>query len=902
MVKGEDKTSSIRSLRSDKYKPIIHISYKGSAIEYPYRKKDVRIFKDPKIVPIVDKLVFESDAEQFNVKEVQFFGKLSRIVFKNGYLKLAKTGDVKIVDSILNVPRASDCLDYLKQIATHVGLVMDGHNILASQYEGMNFVREDSVLAHYLQGGDLMKETPSPKSRLVYPFGFNLSQKKAVENAFQNQMSVIEGPPGTGKTQTILNIVANAVMRGESVAVVSSNNSAISNVQEKLEASGFGFIVALLGSSANRTAFLESQKGKLPEISDWKSDGKNLFNLERAEEELRLKLAKKNELAILKTDLDALQNEYVHFKEHYRDIEIDDDVSKTLARLRAGVELKFLAEIAVLQEELAQANRLRRFLLKLSFGLRHGLRALKLLEKPEPMIVAEGQNLHYKHSIDGFSRKISRLQEELDGFSLEKKMQECVAFSMVVFKAKLYEKYGKGGKRRRYDSGDLKLDPRSFVNDYPVVLSTTYSLRPSLKENFLYDYVIVDEASQVDLATGALALSCARKAVIVGDSKQLPNVVTEAHRQVADQIFKRFSLPEAYHYSNHSLLDSIVDLYPSVARVLLKEHYRCHPEIIGFCNQRFYNNELIVMTNAEGDSKPLAVYRTVKGNHARNHFNQRQIDVILEEVFPQQGLCSHDDSVGIVTPYRNQADALKKAFAGSRVKADTVDKFQGRERDVMIFSTVDNEIGDFASNPNRLNVAVSRAVEKFIIVTDGNENDAVSPIHDLIGYIQYQNHSVINSELHSVFDYLYKQYAEVRERVLKKYGRASEVESENLMYLLIKKVLLDEAYSKYDVVLHVPLRMLLKDLGRLRGRELEFARNPLSHVDFLIYSKLTHQPTLVVEVDGFIYHNTEKQKERDAVKDRILEKYNIPILRLSTIGSDEKPRLVAKLNALNGMM
>lgn len=64
------------------------------------------------------------------------------------------------------------------------------------------------------------------KEFTIFPFGFNISQKQAVDKALENNLSIIEGPPGTGKTQTILNIIANAVIRGESVAVVSSNNSA----------------------------------------------------------------------------------------------------------------------------------------------------------------------------------------------------------------------------------------------------------------------------------------------------------------------------------------------------------------------------------------------------------------------------------------------------------------------------------------------------------------------------------------------------------------------------------------------------------------------------------------------------------------------------------------------------
>lgn len=66
-----------------------------------------------------------------------------------------------------------------------------------------------------------------------------------------------------------------------------------------------------------------------------------------------------------------------------------------------------------------------------------------------------------------------------------------------------------------------------------MVLSTTYSIKGTLSIDHIYDYLIVEEASQVDLATGVLAFSCARNTVIVGDLKQLPNVLTEEERQYA---------------------------------------------------------------------------------------------------------------------------------------------------------------------------------------------------------------------------------------------------------------------------------------------------------------------------------------------------------------------------------
>ncbi len=890
LVKGEDKTSAILSWRYDKNNGLICITYSNGR-EYPYRFSDVQFFKDPKNIKIVNEVVIANGEPIYNVDKLQFFDKYCRIVYKGRYSQLARSREVRIVRSALDNLESKNCFEYLKQISIQTGLHVEGRNILASQYEKIDYIREDSVLASYLSGRYIPLGASKQKS-IVYPFGFNLSQKRAVENALSNQISVIEGPPGTGKTQTILNIIANAVMRGESVAVVSSNNSATANVYEKLQKYGVEFIAAQLGNSSNKLAFIEAQNLTLPNMETWKRDRISTTQLLQEEVELNQRLEWKNELSALEQELSAITKEYQHFSDSYI---VENNINMPIFYKKAPATkiLAFLSEYEILNTYSKKIGILKKLLMKWKYNLK------KFVDPDSPFELVQQycQNKYYEKRIKELNVRIQDIMKNLDAFNFDAKMKDYSEASMKVFKSELFNKYAHmGAVRPCYSADDLWKHSADFIRNYPVVLSTTYSLRASLSKDTVYDYVIVDEASQVDMVTGALALSCAKKAVIVGDLKQLPNVVTGEQKTLTNGIFERYGLKSCYNYSNHSLLSSVIELFPDVKRVLLREHYRCHPEIIGFCNQRFYNNELIILTKPKTDKKPLVLYKTVAGNHARDHFNQRQIDVITEEVFPQQGLNVDDNSVGIVTPYRSQANALQKVFEGTKVKADTADKFQGQERSVMIFSTVDNEIGDFASDPNRLNVAVSRAIDQFIVVTDGNDNDNSSPIHDLIGYIQYQNHDIINSNVHSVFDYLYKQYADARETVMRKYGKASDFESENLMYQVIRDVLKNEKYSKFDVVLHVPMRMVLKDRTKLTTEEFAFATNRLTHVDFLIYSKVTREPVLVVEVDGFAYHTQEKQMARDIKKDRILEKYEIPLLRLSTIGSNEKGKLVEYLD------
>lgn len=143
-----------------------------------------------------------------------------------------------------------------------------------------------------------------------------------------------------------------------------------------------------------------------------------------------------------------------------------------------------------------------------------------------------------------------------------------------------------------------------------MVLSTTYSIKGTLSLDHVYDYLIVDEASQVDLATGVLASSCAKNIVIVGDLQQLPNVLDGDDLRTSEAVWARYDLPEVYHFSAHSLLSSALAAWAGGPNVLLREHYRCHPKIINFCNQKFYGGKLIVMTEDSGEPDVLTMIQT----------------------------------------------------------------------------------------------------------------------------------------------------------------------------------------------------------------------------------------------------------------------------------------------------
>lgn len=163
------------------------------------------------------------------------------------------------------------------------------------------------------------------------------------------------------------------------------------------------------------------------------------------------------------------------------------------------------------------------------------------------------------------------------------------------------------------------------------------------------------------------------------------------------------------------------------------------------------------------------------------------------------GVVAADTEIGVIAPYRNQVYKLKEELNRPEIDISTVHKFQGREKDVIVLSTVDDIVTSFSDDPNLLNVAVSRAKKELVVVASEMEQPAGSNMGELIDYIRYHNCDVQYSAVSSVFDYLYKQYRDVRLDYLQKRGRISEFDSENLVYHLIR----DELYQRKEQALDV---------------------------------------------------------------------------------------------------
>ncbi|MBK1809489.1 AAA family ATPase [Clostridium sp. YIM B02505] len=890
-IKSEDKTEKITYCKYNNGK--YDVTFSGNSRAYSYNYNNVRWLSKPEELNPERILIYENKQCITGIIKIFKFEDYFRLIFKSGFNKLYHKSQIVIEENCLNDNLSNDCFKYLKMLASYINVSLDeDRTFLSKQYEKLTNISPSSVLANYLNPKKINKI--EKHQQVIFPFGFNISQKSATENALSSQISVIEGPPGTGKTQTILNIIANAIINDKTVAVVSNNNSATANVLEKLEKYDVDFIAAYLGKSENRKKFFESHQSDYPEFSQWKVEAEEYEEIQRellaSQKTLEEMLEKQNTVARLKQELSSLNTEIEYFNSYSNTNKSTIKSYKTFFNNNSNLVMSLMVDYHL------RLDNNQAFDIKYKFRnlFKYGIFSFKFYKNSQEDIVEHLRKLYYELRFKEITKEISTIEALLNSYSFKEQMKAYSEKSMRLLKAKLAKKYGEKHSRVNFSEEALWKNFESFIYEYPVILSTTHSLRNSAAKNYLFDYVIIDEASQVDVVTGALAFSSAKNAVIVGDLKQLPNIVSSEIEVITNNIFNHYHLNEAYNYSKHSLLSSIVSLYDDVPKTLLKEHYRCHPKIIDFCNKKFYDDELIILTNGEENDAPLAVYKTVKGNHARGNYNQRQIDVILEEILPN---LKSKKSIGIISPYRDQIAALQKVIEDENVEIDTVHKYQGREKKTIILSTVANESNDFIEDPNLINVAVSRAEDKLIlIVSDSDIVNGNNNISDLIRYIDYNNFEIINSNIYSVFDLLYSSYSEKLLEMLNRNKKVSEHTSENLMNAVIEKVLSDDKFKSLDKVMHQPLKMLIRDTSKLNEAEYKFAMNILTHTDFLIYRKIDKMPVLVVEVDGYQYHaNNPRQLERDRMKDEILDKYNIPILRLKTNESGEEKRIYDKL-------
>ncbi|MGE5334964.1 MAG: AAA domain-containing protein [Nitrososphaerota archaeon] len=304
--------------------------------------------------------------------------------------------------------------------------------------------------------------------------------------------------------------------------------------------------------------------------------------------------------------------------------------------------------------------------------------------------------------------------------------------------------------------GDSEMAPsriRETLRTAPLVAATTATWSSEtyddIGEPLLFDLAILDEATQLTLPATLGALRFARRFVLVGDDRQLPPLVR--------------SETAAARGLKQSLFATLLEREGADASVSLRRQYRMHPVICAFPSATFYAGTLVADGTARTAQLALAqpiagpygrvldpsrpvVFIDVPlnpGEHGRKENDSQAILVRnLVRELRQAGVAA--DDIGVIAPYRAQVAAIRaKLVAGGEtaVLVDTVDRFQGGERSVIFYSfggggaaTWGGRGPEFLADPHRLNVALTRARHKLILLGNRAALEQVPLLRQLVDY------------------------------------------------------------------------------------------------------------------------------------------------------------------------
>lgn len=512
------------------------------------------------------------------------------------------------------------------------------------------------------------------------PSILNAAQQKAIENLSKNKMSVIVGPPGTGKSFTIANIALNEMQKGKSVLIVSKTDAAVDVVLEKITALGFGETAIRAGNKM----YLFDLRDRIQNLI-WRNF--------RTKRDAEIKDTDRF-LTFEKAQLESLENQFLE---------------------RIGQELKwgeFIAE--------------NRDVKKLMTAIKKKYINWKNKSKVPHWKMAE----KYYNNQNGYLESAS---EHIKDKYLHQ-LKVTILKNSDGFKAFL-----KGLKARRLVEREKAFNEVDFgrlLEALPIWLCNLSGLNDGLPlKKEMFDVVIVDEASQCDIATAIPALHRAKQLIVVGDPNQLRHfsfVSGKQQKVLSDKLSIDSSFLNYLDYRNSSLLDVCME---SCARnsqmTFLDEHFRGNAQLFAFSNKEFYQGQLKMMKSLPMHQYNSVEFKVCEGVRDKDGVNEIELNAVLnmvQQIMQQESKKRDKTSIGIMSPFRKQVDQIKeiaweklnrKRWVNHNIKIGTPHDFQGNERDLMMLSwCIDDETPASAKayldKREMFNVATTRARVKSI--------------------------------------------------------------------------------------------------------------------------------------------------------------------------------------------
>jgi very-short-patch-repair endonuclease len=626
---------------------------------------------------------------------------------------------------------------------------------------------------------------------LVEVLPMNTEQRAAVRAALTATHTVVTGPPGTGKSQVVTNMLVNAAWRGMKVLFASKNNKAVDVVEARVNGLGNRPVLLRLGSNEYQARLA----GYLPQLLASSPGPEVQANYSEA-------LERHRSLATQLGELDRLQQETLDCRNTVDHLDMESEEGRQVfgagfGALTVAIRDRAAADLAQLGKAVDGVDRdTRGFLIRLFWDL---LRAGRRRHLADAVRQASGTfsalRMSWEESeeiptlraqLADLSERVATVSKVVEYRKALQTLQKSPSFESIANRrAELADQVSQNSVRLWRDWVQLaptRLSPaeRKDVADYAAALQlmtgpganrvhssvkkkaqalqskvtslfscwavTSLSAKGRIPlEPGFFDLVVIDEASQCDIASALPLLYRAKRSVVIGDPMQLSHISTLT-RPRDTELQHKYGLVESrlgWMYSVNSLFDLAASVVPSANIINLRDHHRSHADIIGFSNKAFYQGHLRVATRYPRLKRPNAkqpgiewqdvsgsVIRPREGG-AQNADEAAAVVAALVDLLVTRG---YQGTVGVVTPFRAQAQLLQsliqarselESVAGrAELLVDTVHKFQGDERDVMFFSPVVSSgiarsaLDFLRSNGNLFNVAITRARGLLHVVGD----------------------------------------------------------------------------------------------------------------------------------------------------------------------------------------
>ena len=605
----------------------------------------------------------------------------------------------------------------------------------------------------------------------------NDEQEKAVRSALSADVTLIAGPPGTGKTQVVANLIINAAMAGQSVLFTSKNNNAVDVVVKRVNSLNKGLPLILRYEKSAKQCISdyaqlwEKAKPKDNNLSEAINAYKEVFSSYNSKRIQKQQIVEsRNRLDELEQIVCTIRDKYHHLIGVITENEVNEVKSAYIKFVDCRTALKDGPRRII--DKLLK----RRWANRMVERCDEAIQAINsFMEKNNQKLSATSQmsdreyiqfDTEFNSIIEDLSliaQYNSLLTEVCDSASLEQldaamlgEHVELQAKAKKAWIAWLNSHISVFNAKNRGELHDyISFLEHDHVDSFtpalksmlPVSAITSLSARRRLPfKEAIYDLLIIDEASQCDIASMIPLLMRAKRVAVIGDKQQL-NHICLLSKQTDLSLILSNEIEARWSYRGSSIYDLAESMAEAENIVQLRDHHRSFLDIIQFSNQEFYDNTLRIATDysrlkSPNNGKPILgmQWMDVKGITIRPEtggaYNTREVEGVIRVLRRLSIELEFDGSIGVTTPFHLQAEMITKALERdaelrnhlelhNQILIDTVHKFQGDERDVIIFSPVVSDgtkpqsLMFLKSTGNLFNVAITRA--RALLVTVGDK-------------------------------------------------------------------------------------------------------------------------------------------------------------------------------------